>query len=53
MGFSERANTKLRLKDKFNQQEFHGFLLAQGLLLPEVLSKAVAENFIAPRLEQP
>jgi len=47
-----RASTELRLKDQFNQQEFHDFLLAQGLLPPEVLSKAVAENFIAPRLEQ-
>jgi hypothetical protein len=47
-----RASTELRLKDKFNQQEFHDFLLAQGLLPPEVLAKAVSENFIAPRLEQ-
>jgi len=45
-----RASTELRLKDKFNQQEFHDFLLAQGLLPPEILSKAVTENFIAPRL---
>ena len=46
-----RASTELRLKDKFDQQEFHDFLLAQGLLPPEVLSKAVEENFIAPRLD--
>jgi uncharacterized protein (DUF885 family) len=45
-----RASTELRLKDKFNQREFHDFLLAQGLLPPEVLSKAIDENFIAPRL---
>ena len=45
-----RASTELRLKDKFNQQEFHDFLLAQGLLPPEILQKAVTENFIAPRL---
>lgn len=49
---SLRASTELRLQDRFNQQEFHDFLLAQGLLPPEVLSKAVRENFIAPRLEQ-
>jgi len=48
-----RASTELRLKDQFNQQEFHDFLLAQGLLPPEVLARAVTENFIAPRLEQP
>jgi hypothetical protein len=47
-----RASTELRLKDKFNQQEFHDFLLAQGLLPPEVLSKAVNENFIAPRMKE-
>ena len=47
-----RASTELRLKDKFNQQDFHDFLLAQGLLPPELLSKAVSENFIAPRLQE-
>ena len=47
-----RASTELRLKDKFNQQDFHDFLLAQGLLPPELLSKAVNENFIAPVLQR-
>jgi hypothetical protein len=47
-----RASTELRLKDKFNQKDFHDFLLAQGLLPPEVLSKAVNENFIAPILQE-
>ena len=46
-----RASTELRLKDKFVQREFHDFLLAQGLLPPEVLNRSVTENFIAPRLE--
>jgi uncharacterized protein (DUF885 family) len=45
-----RASTELRLKEKFNQKEYHDFILAQGLLPPEVLNKAVSENFIAPRL---
>jgi uncharacterized protein (DUF885 family) len=45
-----RAETELRLKDRFNQREYHDFLLAQGLLPPEVLRSAVQENFIAPRL---
>jgi len=45
---SLRAQTELRLKDKFNQKDFHDFLLAQGLLPPEVLQKAVDENFIKP-----
>ncbi|MGD2130991.1 MAG: DUF885 domain-containing protein [Lysobacterales bacterium] len=46
-----RAQTELRLKDNFNQQEYHDFLLAQGLLPPEVLRQAVEENFVEPRLE--
>jgi hypothetical protein len=45
-----RAQTELRLKDRFIQREFHDFLLAQGLLPPEVLNKAVEQNFIGPRL---
>ena len=45
-----RAQTELRLEDKFNQKEFHDFILAQGLLPPEILNKAVEENFIAPML---
>ncbi len=47
-----RASTELRLKDKFVQKEFHDFLLAQGLLPPDVLANAVNKNFIAPRLEE-
>ena len=47
-----RASTELRLKDKFNQREFHDFVLAQGLLPPEILNKAIRENFIAPRLQE-
>jgi uncharacterized protein (DUF885 family) len=46
-----RATTEMRLKDKFDQKAYHDFLLAQGLLPPELLTKAVEENFIAPRLE--
>jgi hypothetical protein len=48
---SLRAQTELLLKDKFNQRDFHDFLLAQGLLPPEILNKAVEQNFINPLLE--
>lgn len=41
-----RATTELKLKDKFNQQEFHDFILKQGLLPPDLLSDAVNEEFI-------
>jgi hypothetical protein len=46
-----RAQTELRLKERFNQRAFHDFLLAQGLLPPEVLNEAVERNFIQPLLE--
>jgi hypothetical protein len=45
-----RAQTELQLKDDFNQQEYHDFLLAQGLLPPSVLEAAVEKSFVAPRL---
>ena len=49
---SLRAQTELRLKGKFKQRDFHDFILAQGLLPPEVLQKAVEENFVKPLQEQ-
>lgn len=48
---SLRTRTELRLKEKFNAQEFHDFLLAQGLLPPEILNESVEKYFIAPRLK--
>jgi len=45
-----RARTEMRLKDAFDQKAYHDFLLAQGLLPPEVLNQAVEQEFIAPRL---
>lgn len=46
-----RASTEMRLKDRFSAREFHDFILAQGLLPPEVLSNSVMEDFVTPRLE--
>jgi hypothetical protein len=48
-----RALAELQLKDEFDQREYHDFLLAQGLLPPELLRQAVMENFIAPKLASP
>lgn len=45
-----RATTELKLKDKFNQKDFHDFILKQGLLPPDLLSKAVNEEFIKPQM---
>ena len=45
-----RASTELKLKEKFNQKDFHDFILQQGLLPPELLGKAVEDGFIAPQM---
>ncbi|HEX6928999.1 MAG TPA: DUF885 domain-containing protein [Gammaproteobacteria bacterium] len=45
-----RAKTELALGDSFDEQEFHDFILAQGLLPPELMAQAVQENFTKPRL---
>ncbi|MBI2970743.1 MAG: DUF885 family protein, partial [Gammaproteobacteria bacterium] len=43
---SMRLEAELALKDKFNQQAFHDFILAQGLLPPAQLRKAILEDFV-------
>lgn len=46
-----RAETELSLRDQFDAQAFHDFILAQGLLPPEVLKQTVKNDFVAPRLK--
>jgi hypothetical protein len=41
-----RAETQRLLGDKFNAQRFHDFLLSQGLLPPDLMRKAVLEEFV-------
>ena len=41
-----RTQTELALRDAFDQQAFHDFVLAQGLLPPEILKAAVMEEFV-------
>lgn len=41
-----RATTELKLKDQFKQKDFHDFILSQGLLPPDLLAKAVSEEFL-------
>ena len=45
-----RAQTELKLRDKFNQQAFHDFILAQGLLPPDILKDAVMKEFVPSQL---
>ncbi len=41
-----RAQTELRLYGEFDQRAFHDFILAQGLLPPEILKDAVMNEFV-------
>ncbi len=41
-----RKDTEAALGPKFNQLRFHDFLLSQGLLPPDLMRKAVTEEFI-------
>jgi uncharacterized protein DUF885 len=41
-----REETEKALGSKFNQKAFHDFLLAQGLLPPDLMRRAVMEEFV-------
>jgi Bacterial protein of unknown function (DUF885) len=41
-----RGDVEKALGSKFNQQQFHDYILSQGLLPPNLLRKAVEENFL-------
>jgi uncharacterized protein (DUF885 family) len=41
-----RNDVEKTLGNKFNQQEFHDYILSQGLLPPNLLRKAVLERFV-------
>ncbi len=45
-----RTQTELRLRDDFDQQAFHDFVLAQGLLPPDILKDAVMNDFVPSQL---
>ena len=43
-----RNEIEQKLGSKFDQKKFHDFILAQGLLPPDLLRKAVNEEFLRP-----
>jgi len=43
---SLRQETEAKLQGKFDQKKFHDFLLAQGLLPPDLMRAAVLEDFV-------
>jgi len=45
-----RTQTELKLRDKFDQQAFHDFVLAQGTLPPDILKEAVMNDFVPSQL---
>ncbi|WP_338758644.1 DUF885 domain-containing protein [Massilia sp. METH4] len=44
-----RTLAEIELGDKFRQKEFNDFIIAQGILPPDLLKAAVEQDFIAPR----
>ena len=44
-----RAATQVTLGKSFDRQKFNDFILSQGLLPPELMQKAVEEEFVARR----
>ena len=42
-----RKDVEAKLGNKFNQNKFHDFILAQGLLPPDLMRKAVMEDFVS------
>ena len=48
---SLRTQVELALRGDFDQQAFHDFVLAQGILPPDILRKAVFEQFV-PQYQQ-
>ena len=41
-----RKETEAALGAKFNQKKFHDFILAQGLLPPDLMRQAVMQDFV-------
>ncbi len=47
-----RAETELALGEKFDRLAFNNFLLDQGMLPPDLLAKAVREQFVPGQLQK-
>jgi uncharacterized protein (DUF885 family) len=46
-----RAQTELKLRDNFDQQAFHDFILDQGMLPPHILKDAVMNEFVPSQMD--
>jgi uncharacterized protein (DUF885 family) len=47
-----RTDVERLLGDRFDRRAYHDFILAQGLLPPALLRKAVMAGFVAQNLRQ-
>ena len=47
-----RGETEVKLGQAFDRQKFNDFILSQGLLPPDLMKKAVDEQFIPSQLKQ-
>lgn len=45
-----RAQSELKLRGRFDQQAYHDFILAQGMLPPDILKDAVMTEFVPSQL---
>jgi len=45
-----RQRAEIALRDKFDRMAFNDFVLSQGLLPPDLLEKAVMEDFVGKRM---
>jgi uncharacterized protein (DUF885 family) len=41
-----KAEAEMALGRKFNRQRYHDFILAQGLLPPAIIGRAVQQEFV-------
>ena len=48
--YNLRENLTKKLRDAFDQQAFHDFVLAQGMLPPDILKDAVMSDFVPSQL---
>jgi uncharacterized protein (DUF885 family) len=48
-----REETEKALGKKFDQKKFHDFILAQGLLPPDLMRQAVLTDFVPSQQQQP
>ncbi len=47
-----RARAEIALGPKFSSQSYHDYIIAQGLLPPELVEKAVMEDYVKTRLQE-